>query len=267
MNRGVNRHAVFFSDRDRLDFGRLLDDIHRRFGAETLAYCLMTNHYHVLLRAPDDALSLAMQHLGTTYTTRTNLRTGRDGPLFRGRFHSIPVETDTYLSWAARYIHRNPLDIAGVSEPCAYRWSSYRTYVGLRAAPAFLATDLVLGLFDNDRRALAEFTECENADVFGNEPQVTDLLQLIEFEIRRDDLVHAEQRAAGAWLTRSLLVLLSNRAQGHPAAQAIDDHLDYPSEIARRKAVGRARSRLTHDPALRRILDALVTRLDLARAA
>lgn len=267
MNRGVDRHTVFFCDRDRLDFGQLLDGIHTRFGVETIAYCLMNNHYHLLLRAPDNALPSAMHHLGTTFTTRTNLRAGRDGPLFRGRYHSIPVETDRYLSWAARYIHRNPLDIAGVSDPAAYRWSSYRTYVGRRAAPAFLATDLLLGLFHHDRDALAAFTASESDHLVGHEPVVTDLMQLIEFEIQRDDLEHAEHAGTGAWLARSLMVLLSSEAPQHPVARALDEHLDYPNDAARKKALRRAAARNSQDPAVRRILTALMTRFELPRTA
>lgn len=267
MNRGVDRQPVFLGDRDRLDFGNGLDEIHRRFGVETLAYCLMGNHYHLLLRAPGGALSSAMHHLGTSYTSRTNLRNGRDGPLFRGRYHSIPVETDHYLTWVARYIHRNPLDIAGVTHPASYRWSSYRAYVGLRPAPSFLAADLVLGMFHHDRGALVEFTESERADVFDADPSLADVVQLIEFEIRRDELAHEDHPTSSAWLGRSIMVLLAGAARHHPVSQVIDAQLDHPNDHARRKAVARARSRYADDPSLRRILETLVRRLDLPRAA
>ena len=80
---------MFFADEDRIEFGRVLGEIHERFGVETLAYCLVPNHYHLLLRCPDGGLSAAMQHLGSTFTRRMNDRAGRDGPLFRGRFHAI----------------------------------------------------------------------------------------------------------------------------------------------------------------------------------
>ena len=134
MNRGVNRQLVFFSDADRVEFGRVLAEMHQRFGVETLAYCLMPNHYHLVLRCPDGGLSDAMQHVGSTYTRRTNTRVGRDGPLFRGRFHAIHVADDVYLKWVVRYIHRNAVDIAGIQGCEDYRWSSYRSYLGLRRA-------------------------------------------------------------------------------------------------------------------------------------
>ena len=267
MNRGVDRQPVFMCDRDRLDFGNGLDAIHRRFGVETLAYCLMGNHYHLLLRAPDDVLARAMHHLGTSFTARANLRNGRDGPLFRGRYHSIPVDTDPYLTWVARYIHRNPLAVPSVTHPASYRWSSYRTYVGLRPAPPFLATALVLEMFHNDRMALAEFTESEDADVFGAEPSVADIMQLIEFEIRRDELRHGDQPTSSAWLGRSIMVLLADAARHHRVAHVIDSHLDHPNDHARRKATARAHARYESDPSVRRILEALLHRLDVSRAA
>jgi REP element-mobilizing transposase RayT len=96
MNRGVNREPTFFADVDRRQFGHRLADIHERFGVETLAYCLMDNHYHLLLRARDGGLSRAMHHLGLVYTRRTNDRLGRDGPLFRvgtTRSRSPPTRT------------------------------------------------------------------------------------------------------------------------------------------------------------------------------
>jgi putative transposase len=109
MNRGIDRQPVFFADADGVKFGRRLAEVHERFGVETLAYCLMPNHYHLLIRLPGGGLAAAIHHLGSLYTRNTNDRTGRDGPLFRGRYHSIRVDTDEYLLWAARYIHRNPL--------------------------------------------------------------------------------------------------------------------------------------------------------------
>ena len=162
MNRGVNHQRIFFDDADRIEFGARLEDINQRFGIETLAYALMTNHYHLLLRTPAGGLSEAMHRLGLVYVKRTNKRVGRDGPLFRSRFHSIPVTTDAYLRYAARYIHRNPLELPGVARPEFYRWSSYRTYRGFRSPAPFMNTSLVLRLFDDDRDDLARFTDGED---------------------------------------------------------------------------------------------------------
>jgi REP element-mobilizing transposase RayT len=97
MNRGVDHQQIFFADADRVEFGRLLGEIHTKWGVETLAYCLMDNHYHLILHTPDGGLSEAMQYLGVVYTRHTNDRVGRDGPICRGRFASMLVTTDSYL--------------------------------------------------------------------------------------------------------------------------------------------------------------------------
>ena len=146
MNRGVNHMAVFFDDVDRIEFGGRLADIHDRFGVQTHAYCLMGNHFHLLLHCPRGGLSLSMQRLGSVYTRHVNDRLGRDGSIFRGRFHSRLIESDAYLLAACRYIHRNPLELPTVSGPETYRWSSHRTYLGLRRRPAWLYTGVVLDL-------------------------------------------------------------------------------------------------------------------------
>lgn len=263
MNRGVNRRDVFFGDGDRIEFGRRLADLHERFDVATLAYCLMPNHYHLLVWAPDDRLSAAMQHLGTTYTARVNARHGRDGPLFRGRFHSIPVETDLYLGWAARYIHLNPLALGGVSDPAAFRWSSYRTYLGLRAAPSFLRVDVVSELFHGDRDRLRIYTESDQRFEIC---APADLDQLIALEIGLDALGHDDGSGSG-WLTRSIALLVMDRLRGHPLSEAIEQRLGFPNRAAQEKALRRARARLDRDPATRRVLAAVLEQVGAARAA
>ncbi len=155
MNRGADHRAAFLDDSDRIELGTRLGDMYERFGVETHAYCLMTTHYHLLLHCPNGGLSDAMQRLGSIYTRHLNDRVGRDGALFRGRFHSRLVVSDAHLVAAARYIHRNALDLPGVDRVERYRWSSHRAYLGHRAAPPWLRTDVVLGHFGNDTTAFA----------------------------------------------------------------------------------------------------------------
>lgn len=267
MNRGVDRQAVFFGDADRAEFGRALAEVHDRFEVETIAYCLMGNHYHLLLRAPGDQLSKAMHHLGTTYTARTNRRRARDGPLFRGRFHSIPVETDTYFMWAAAYIHRNPLDLPGVRRPADYRWSSYRTYLGLRHRPEFVNTDLLLGFFGHDPARLAGFTEQAPTIDLTSGDVIADLLQLLEFEIGRDDLSYGADPSPSAWQSRTVLLVLMDRFRGHPVGSAIEAHLALASSRSLERAVERALTRARHEPAIARIAAAISEHVSPRRAA
>jgi len=150
MNRGIDHGDVFFADSDRVEFGQRLADVHERFGVRTHAYCLMDNHYHLLWHCPDGGLSAAMQRLGSLYTRHVNDRLGRDGALFRGRFHSRLVTDERHLCAAVRYIHRNALDLPGVTNVRDHRWSSHRTYLGLRRCPPWLDTTHVLGRWDVD---------------------------------------------------------------------------------------------------------------------
>ncbi len=143
MNRGIDHADVFFADSDRVEFGQRLGDVFDRFGIRTHAYCLMDNHFHLLWHCPEGGLSDAMQRLGSLYTRHVNDRLGRDGALFRGRFHSRLITEDAHLVATVRYIHRNALDLDGVARVRDYRWSSHRAYLGLRIPPPWLCTDHV----------------------------------------------------------------------------------------------------------------------------
>jgi putative transposase len=109
MNRGLNRRCIFQDDEHRKLFYDLLKDIYARYGVQTHAYCLMGNHYHLILHTPKANLSRAMRHLDGVYTQRFNRKMKRDGPLFRGRYKAILMEEDQYLLQLSRYIHLNPV--------------------------------------------------------------------------------------------------------------------------------------------------------------
>lgn len=270
MNRGVNRQQIFFGDVDRVEFGRLLAAIHARFGVCTLAYALMGNHYHLLLRTPDGGLSDAMHHLALNYVRRTNARIGRDGPLFRGRFHSIRVTTDAYLAHAARYIHRNPLAIVGVDHPSDHRWSSYRTYLGLRPPASFLDIAPVLSLFSHDRRALRAFTEL-NPSSTGPRLGSTadDIVQVVRLAIGSGVVLSGRgtDDRAPAWLEHTVLQLVVDALgpSRTPADVLADGSTASPA--ARRMARKRARDRAATDPRIRRLVGDVLELLGNDRVA
>lgn len=164
MNRAIDHGPAFRDDSDRVEFGQRLADIYERFGVITHAYCLMTTHFHLLLECPHGALSEAMQRLGSMYTRHVNDRLGRDGALFRGRFASRLIDNDAYLLMACRYIHRNPLELPGVADVAHYRWSSHRTYLGLRRTPSWMRTDDVLGHWNGSATAFDEFVRQDVTD-------------------------------------------------------------------------------------------------------
>ena len=132
MNRGRGREIIFHDEVYYQTFIDLLEDVHERFGCIIHCYCLMGNHYHLLLETPHANLSRIMRHINGVYTQAYNRLKKTDGSLFRGRFKSILVDKDAYIMQLSRYIHRNPIDIKKplVSKLEDYKWSSYRAFIG-----------------------------------------------------------------------------------------------------------------------------------------
>jgi REP element-mobilizing transposase RayT len=152
LSRGNNHQDIFLTDADRRVFLAVLGKMAARFDVGVLAYVLMDNHYHLLLRTERANLSKSMHWLGTTYTTRFNLSHARGGHLFQGRYKSILVEDDAYLMRLSCYIHRNPLRAGSVERLIEYRWSSYPAYAYKRRHPQWLKTEPILSLFEGKNR-------------------------------------------------------------------------------------------------------------------
>jgi REP element-mobilizing transposase RayT len=144
MNRGIGRQAVFHCDDDRQIFYDCLAAAMPRYGVQVHAWCLLDTHFHLLLMSESGRLSDAMRFLGGRFTQRINYRDGRDGPIFRGRFTSVSVESDAQLVQASRYIHRNPVEAGLVAKPWHWPWSSAQAYLGLVQTPAWLHTEAIL---------------------------------------------------------------------------------------------------------------------------
>ena len=137
--RGVNRCAIFIDDHDRRLYRRLLRKACGDAGVLVHAYVLMGNHVHLLLAAAQSgAISRAMRRVGQAYAQTFNLRHGRCGPLWQGRFKSSPVETDRYLLNVMRYIELNPVRAALVGDPAGHAWSSFHAH-GRRASDPVLS--------------------------------------------------------------------------------------------------------------------------------
>jgi REP-associated tyrosine transposase len=146
-SRGNNKQAIFLDDEDRQSFFRLLDRTARRHGWRVYAYCLMTNHYHLVLQLSDRGLSQGMCELNGGYAIGFNLRHGRSNHLFGRRFWDRCIESDAYLFETCRYVVLNPVRGALVSEAGAWPWSSYRATIGTELAPPFLAVGALLAHF------------------------------------------------------------------------------------------------------------------------
>ena len=146
-SRGNARKKIFLNDTDREIFIATLAWVVGRFGWICHAYCLMDNHFHLLIETPQPNLSLGMRQLNGVYTQRFNRIHKRVGHLFQGRFKAILVERDNYLLELCRYIVLNPVRAHMVSSANQYLWSSYLATVGESPVPAGLTIDWVLSQF------------------------------------------------------------------------------------------------------------------------
>jgi len=128
-SRGNEQKDIFKSDVDRERFLSYLVSAGERYGAVFHAYCLMTNHYHLILETPLGNPSLIMKHINSSYAKYFNIKHKRVGHLLQGRYKAILVEADAYAAELSRYIHLNPVRAGMVKSPEEYRWSSYRFYI------------------------------------------------------------------------------------------------------------------------------------------
>ena len=146
MNRGISRAEIFSIDDDYGMFLEALKESSKFFGIKVIAYCLMTNHYHLLIQTPKANLSRAMRHVGGIYTQRYNRLHKKDGPLFRGRYKAILIQEDEYLRHLVRYIHLNPVEANLVQDPKDYAWSSHSHYLKAKDEAWLFVRD-TLGFF------------------------------------------------------------------------------------------------------------------------
>nr|WP_298145721.1 transposase [uncultured Pseudomonas sp.] len=146
-SRGDGREDIYLSDHDRELFLSVLDEVCQRFNWHCHAYCLMSNHYHLLIETPDANLVQGMRQLNGVYTQRFNQTQKRVGHVFQGRYKAILVEKDSYLLELSRYIVLNPVRARMVRTAQDWPWSSYRATVGFSEAPRWLMVNWVLSAF------------------------------------------------------------------------------------------------------------------------
>ena len=127
-SRGDDRKKIFLSESDYRKFIEYLSYAKAKYKFHLYVYCLMPNHYHLLLETTQANISKIMHYLNGSYTTYYNIKRKRSGHLFQGRFKSIVVDKDNYFQELSRYIHLNPVKAKITQQPEAYRWSSYRGY-------------------------------------------------------------------------------------------------------------------------------------------
>jgi len=208
-SRGNSGARIFHDDVDRSRFLEVLKSVIARFGWICHAYCLMDNHYHLLIETPDPNLSRGMQHLNGVYTQWFNRRHSRYGHLVQGRFKSILVEKESYLLELARYIVLNPVRAKMVRAAKNWKWSSYRATAGQVDPPEFLTVDWLLSQLDTNRarathayrrfisegRGIDVWEELTGGVLVGSEAFIQSLKPLLkDFEANRE--IRREERLA-----------------------------------------------------------------------
>ena len=249
MNRGARHQPIYLDDGDRRGFLGLLADLHRDDGIETHAYCLMGNHSHLVLCCPDGNLSTGMHHLGSSHAQRFNRRHGFDGPLFRGRFRSKPIETDEYLLQATRYVHRNPLDLDETIDLAHYPWSSYPAYLGHRHPPRWLRRSMVLGLVGGDPSTYRKQVESEPTTA--PEP-IAALEAAVATAVRRTSPELLTGRG-GSTILRNLTLVLAVEGR-HASVGGLARHFAMASTSSVWSAIQRTRARAAAEPAITAVL-------------
>jgi REP element-mobilizing transposase RayT len=239
MNRGVDHQVTFFNDSNRVVFERLAGEAALEHGVEIHAYCLMDNHFHLLAHCPDGGLSSTMQQLVSSYTRIVNSQTDRDGALFRGRFHSVPVTSERHVLHAAAYIHRNPIDLMPAAALGAYRWSSFGSYLLTRSAPPWLTTEWVA-----ERLSIEEHRAMVMRDLA--EPARLPMLEAWT----AIDLAVAGTGATDGAVRTALRALLGSQLAG-ASAEDLAARLGLAGPGAARSALLRARHRYDRDPSFR----------------
>ena len=163
MNRGAGRQKIYLIDDDYDMFLEAVKESARFFNVRILSYCLMPNHYHLLIQTPKANLSRAMRHLNGVYTQRFNRYHKKDGPLFRGRYKAILIQADEYLTHLIRYIHLNPIQANPTGDLSAFPWTSHKQYLKGEDLAPWLHVRLGLAFFSNPlKQALKNYREFIN---------------------------------------------------------------------------------------------------------
>ncbi len=228
------------------------------YGAVIHVYCLMGNHYHLLLETPRGNLSEILQYINGAYTTYFNIKRSRSGHLFQGRFKGILVDKDEYCKELSRYIHLNPVRAGMVKAPLEYPWSSYRYFVGRDKKPNWLTTEFVLGDFGGEGRRgfkkYREYVERGDSKGLGNPLKKVIALTFLggkEFidritleylegkEIDRRDLPALKKILIGPSLESIEKAVIKVLGRGHPLFRKICIYLSYQRSGLNLRAIGK----------------------------
>ena len=177
----------------------------------------------------ENGISDGMQQLSSSYTRIVNDRVGRVGPLFRGRFTSVTIDSDEQLLATVAYVHRNPIDLVPAAALAAYRWSSYGAYLGQRTPPAWLATSLIADMMSADQhRALVDSDVCSTRSCG------------VAVDVLDGALDHVMPSGSGC---RRIVALVASAGGGGCSTAELMRRFDFSTPTAARMALSRARRR------------------------
>jgi len=209
-SRGDRQEDIYDSDFDRRLFLTLFGDVCETYNWVCHAYCLMSNHYHLIIETPDANLAKGMRQLNGVYTTKFNRANNRVGHVFQGRYKAIHVDKQSYLLELSRYVVLNPVRAQMVHRAVEWPWSSYRATVGEVSAPLWLNTEWLLSSFDSrKKKAINQYKlfvaegkgqpspwlELRNQVFLGDEEFVTRLQGLIDGDKELSEIPSLQRRA------------------------------------------------------------------------
>lgn len=244
-SRGDRREDIFFDDADRLAWLEVFAQTCKRFNWVCHAWCLMDNHYHIVVETIEGNLAQGMRHLNGVYTQTFNRTHKRVGHVFQGRYKAIIVEKDGYLLELARYVVLNPLRAGMVKDIADWHWSSYAAMLGTQNAPEWLQTDWILGQFSPQRRrainlyidfvragvGLPSVWEQLSGQVFLGSDRFLKRMQAMSDKVAIGEIPRAQRRPVAKpldyYLTKhrdAKAAMIAAYATGDYTLQAIADH-------------------------------------------
>ena len=249
-SRGNEKKAVFKDDLDRENFLNTLQQVNKRYNWLCHAYCLMTNHYHLLIETPDANLSLGMRQLNGVYTQLFNKRHNRTGHLFQGRFKGILIQKDSHLLEVCRYVVLNPIRAGMAKNPQQWKWSSYRATAGKEKSHSSLTTHWVLGQF-SEKKSIAErkyrqfvtggigeksiWAEVKGQIILGEDKFADSLADLLKKHRQVPEIPRSQRYANRPTLEKIFPedILSDKRKRDEKMAEAVERYAYRQSQIAR----------------------------------
>jgi putative transposase len=159
ISRGIARMTIFHNEKDWIKFIQFMERVTEKYNWTCHAYCLMSNHYHLLLETPDANMVPGMKQLNQFYSQFYNWKYQRVGPVLQGRYKAWLIEKEEKFLDNCRYIVNNPVEAKMVEHPSEWPWSSFRATRGLEKVPGYLETDFLLKHFSSSRKKAQKMYE------------------------------------------------------------------------------------------------------------